>query len=67
MSKEYKIFLSERASKILDDFKEGSGYSSDDMVIQEALFAIAESLDAYTAGNPRKVEGILSVFTRFKS
>lgn len=63
---ELTIELGQRAMGCLATLKEGSGYDSDDRVIEELIFTVHEllALDTTTTQST-EVKGVLSTFTRF--
>ena len=62
---ELTIKLSDKAQEILEEFKIGTGFDDDSQVIIELLYSMKEAINSYSQGNPKKVEGIISTFTRF--
>ena len=64
---ELTIQLTDKASELLEEFKVGTGFNDDSQVIIELFYSMKEAIDAYAQGNPKKVEGIISTFTRFNS
>ena len=64
---ELSIKLSDKAMEILEEFKVGTGFDDDSQVIIELLYSMKEAINSYSQGNPKKVEGIISTFTRFNS
>ena len=64
---ELTIELTDKAHELLEEFKKGTGFNDDSQVIIEMFYSLKEAIDAYAQGNPKKVEGIISTFTRFSS
>lgn len=64
---EINVELTDKAFELLQEFKEGTGFNDDSQVIIEMFYSLKEAIDAYAQGNPKKVEGIISTFTRFNS
>ena len=62
---ELTISVSDKAQKVLNQFKKGMGYDDEGIIIQEALYAISECLEAYENSDPARVKGILAIFERF--
>ena len=59
-----EICISSKAREVLDELKKGSGYESDDDIIQEIILSMYELIEI------SKIQegfgGVLSTFTRFK-
>ncbi len=64
---EISVEITDKAFELLQEFKVGTGFNDDSQVIIEMFYSLKEAIDAYAQGNPRKVEGIISTFTRFNS
>jgi hypothetical protein len=64
---ELTIELTDKAHELLEEFKKGTGFDDDSHVVIELFYSMQEAIDAYAQGNPKKVEGIISTFTRFNS
>ena len=65
---ELSIKIGQRAVLCLAALKEGSGYDSDDRVIEELIFTVHEllALDSTTTQST-EVNGVLSTLTRFNA
>ena len=62
---EITVEITDKAYELLQEFKTGTGFNDDSQVIIEMFYSLKEAIDSYAQGNPRKVEGIISTFTRF--
>lgn len=62
---ELKVNIPNRAREILDAFKEGSGWDSDEHIIVELIYTMHEIEKAIASGDVKDVSGIVSTFTRF--
>jgi hypothetical protein len=69
---ELKIVLSDKAKKLLEEFKIGTGYNDDSRIIEEALFTISELIEVAKTRDKSRTEipadrfiGIIGTFTRF--
>ena len=71
---EIRIKISKKAREILDEFKRNSGISTDDRLVEEAIFTIYETLTYAQTQNDGKqpisadrLLGMLSTFRRFST
>lgn len=64
---EITVEITDKAYELLQEFKTGTGFNDDSQVIIEMFYSLKEAIDAFATGNPKKVEGIISTFTRFSS
>jgi hypothetical protein len=59
-----EISISSKAREVLDELKKGSGYESDDDIIQEIILSMYELIEI--SKMQEGFGGVLSTFTRFK-
>jgi len=60
-----EVCISSKAKEVLEELKKGSGYETDDDIIQELILSMYELIEISKI--QEGLGGVLSTFTRFKS
>ena len=60
-----EIYISNKAREVLEELKKGSGYETDDDIVQELILSMYELIEI--SKMQEGLGGVLSTFTRFKT
>ena len=60
-----EIYISSKAREVLEELKKGSGYETDDDIVQELILSMYELIEI--SKMQEGLGGVLSTFTRFKT